>query len=68
MNIFHQIKEMFADHPYTNTLSVAAITSWKWLPSLDSVSTSAALWLPILGAGWIAVQTATHLWKFFFRK
>lgn len=59
------MKALFADHLYTNTLSVAAIASPAWLPSVETVSTQAALWLPIAGIFWIGVQVIARIIEVF---
>jgi hypothetical protein len=41
---------------FTNGGAVAAMGSPWWLPSLQSVSDTAALMLPILGVLWLLVQ------------
>jgi hypothetical protein len=48
----------FADirEPLTNVIAVTAVTSPWWFPTLEDISSFAALWLPILGATWLVVQ------------
>ncbi|WP_167498776.1 hypothetical protein [Mesorhizobium sp. M2D.F.Ca.ET.223.01.1.1] len=40
----------------TNVIAAGAAVSPWWMPSLASVSQTAALLLPILGVVWLAVQ------------
>lgn len=40
----------------TDGVAVAAVTSPLWYHWLEQASTWAALWLPILGCLWLAVQ------------
>jgi len=50
----------------TTTGAVGAVASPWWLPSLQTVSDAAALWLPILGVAWLLVQIGVKLygaWK-----
>lgn len=45
----------------TNKAAGAAIFSPFWLPSLQTVSETAALLLPIFGVTWFAVQIVTKI-------
>lgn len=49
----------------TDTGAVAAIISPWWLPSIHTVSTDAALLLPIFGVIWLTIQIALKLWQTF---
>lgn len=40
----------------TNAIAVASIAAPVWLPSLEMISQTAALWTPILGAVWLVTQ------------
>lgn len=42
--------------------ALAAITSNSWLPSLDTMSTLASQWVPILGFCLLVLQIAKLLW------
>lgn len=52
---------MTVDH-VTNTAALGAVGSPWWLPSLQTVSDSAALVLPILGVTWLLVQIGAKLY------
>jgi hypothetical protein len=50
----------------TTTGAVSAVASPWWLPSLQTISDTAALVLPILGVLWLIVQISVKLcgvWK-----
>jgi hypothetical protein len=50
----------------TTTGAVSAVASPWWLPSLQTISDTAALWLPIMGVAWLLVQISVKLygvWK-----
>ena len=42
-----------------NVVAGAAVTTWVWWPTLNTVSEQAATWLPILGVIWMASQIYT---------
>lgn len=46
----------------SNGVATAACGSPWWLPSLHDLSTTAAEWLPILGAVYLILQGAHFLW------
>lgn len=45
----------------TNGAAVAAVISPAWLPYLQTVSTVAALMLPIFGVFWLMVQISVRI-------
>lgn len=60
-----KLKAAVMSDSFTNTTAGVAVASYWWLPSLETVSQQAALWLPILGAGWLILQALVFVWKFF---
>lgn len=47
----------------TNSVATSAALSPWWLPSLQSVSDTAAMVLPILGVTWLLVQIGAKLYS-----
>lgn len=45
----------------TNAAAGAAVSSPWWLPGLQEMSETAALFLPIFGVVWLAVQIASKV-------
>lgn len=55
MNIVEQAVPVLSDR-VTTVVAAAAVGTPLWLPSIQQVSTHAALWMPILGVTWLIVQ------------
>lgn len=51
---------MIADR-ITNTVAAGAVASPWWLPSLEGVSQTAALLLPVIGVIWLVLQIVTKI-------
>lgn len=45
----------------TNSVAVGAVASPVWLPSLEGVSQTAALLLPVIGCVWLLLQIIAKL-------
>lgn len=58
-----KLKEVLMGDYLNGSVAGLAIVSPWWLPSLDTVSSKAALLLPIAGLIWLAVQ----IWAKIFR-
>jgi hypothetical protein len=52
----------------TNTGAVVAFVSPIWLPTLQSVSETAALILPIIGVAWLAMQISIKLYTIYINR
>lgn len=48
-------------HPYSNSVAAAGSMTWFWLPYVQTVSSGAALVLPILSVAWLGIQIWSHL-------
>lgn len=49
MNFIWRVKAVLSTDLFSNSFTVAAITSWQWLPAIQYLSTLAGLLLPPLG-------------------
>lgn len=53
---------------FTLPVGVAAVFSGSWLPSAESISAWATLWLPVFGVTLIVLQIIKLIWDWAFRK
>lgn len=63
-----KIKTFLVSDSVTGGVAIAAIISPAWLPMIQDISTYAALFMPILGVMWLAVQIVTKVYETFRNK
>lgn len=65
---FAKIKAFLVSDSVTGGVALAAIVSPAWLPMIQDLSAYAALFMPIFGVAWLAVQIVTKVYETFRNK